>query len=90
MSPGVGTHSFNPSTQEAAVEGLSEFKASLVFISSCRAARASWRDPVLKYRTKAKKNLCVCAPRAQGQKKVPDALELGLLMALSLHTGAWT
>jgi hypothetical protein len=34
-------HTFNPSTQEAEARGISEFEASLVYISSSRTARAS-------------------------------------------------
>jgi hypothetical protein len=41
----VVAHAFNPSTRQA---GLCEFKASLVYRVSPRAARATWRNPVSK------------------------------------------
>jgi hypothetical protein len=40
------THTFNPSIQEAEAGGSLEFKGSLVYRASSRAARATQRNPV--------------------------------------------
>jgi hypothetical protein len=53
--PGVVADAFNPSTWEAEAGGFLEFEDSLVYRVSCRTARATQRNPVLKNK-KTKQN----------------------------------
>ena len=48
MKLGVLAHTFNPSTPEAEVGGISELKASLIYKASSRTARVTKRNSVLK------------------------------------------
>ena len=48
-------HTFNPSTWEAEAGGSLEFKASLVYRVSCRAARTTQRNPVSKNKKQKQK-----------------------------------
>ena len=48
----VVAHTFSPSTWEAEADGSLEFKASLVYRVSCRAARTTQRNPVSKNQAK--------------------------------------
>ena len=48
-------HTFNPSTQEAEAGNLCEFKASLIYIVSSKAARATQRNLVSKNQKEKKR-----------------------------------
>jgi hypothetical protein len=51
LLPLVVVHAFTPSTWEAQAGRALEFEARLAYIMSCRTARATQKNPVLKKQT---------------------------------------
>jgi hypothetical protein len=75
IQPGVVAHAFNPSTWEAEADEF-EFKASLVYRVSCRTARATQRNTVLK-------------KQQQQKKKKKEKKEMTVLLRTAESSWAW-